>query len=236
MQVPAFCGLFVLFELLHEVVGFDGLLGEAIVVPPPDHRCTNGEGSGHQLFQLSRFNGQHSVAGGTQDLVGQSQSQHCGAGDGRGRDLAMFHRGYSFLRCGVSTDPAALGGADVDVNPARTLGCRGIPANPAPAGKQQLGIGCNGVHRGVRHPDVGGTAIEMLAVARGVFDCGVVGGGAVSAGQAYGLTEVIPDVLQDLHQYAVHKDRVGSVAAGKLSDTEVLAQPFLALFGERVDE
>ena len=63
-------------QFVEVVIGFDGLRGERVVLPPAD------EGGGH---------GQ---AGGAENLVGQGQRQRGGAGNGRGRDLVLHKNSF----------------------------------------------------------------------------------------------------------------------------------------------
>ena len=81
------------FQFVEVVIGFDGLRGERVVLPPADEGGGHGQAGGDQLLQLGRLDGQHRVAGGAEDLVGQGQRQRGGAGNGRGRDLVQPMQG-----------------------------------------------------------------------------------------------------------------------------------------------
>ena len=63
-------------------IRLDGRRGEAVVLSPGGEGRGHGEARGHQLFQLAVLNGQHRLAGGRQQLIGQGQGQTGGAGDG----------------------------------------------------------------------------------------------------------------------------------------------------------
>ena len=62
-----------LLEAGHEVVGFDGLGGKAVVVPPAGEGGGNGQAAGNELFQLGALDGQHGLAHGAEHLIGQGQ-------------------------------------------------------------------------------------------------------------------------------------------------------------------
>ena len=85
---------FLLLEAGHEVVGFDGLGGKAVVVPPAGEGGGDGEAAGNELLQLSALDGQDGLAHGAEDLIGQGQSQRGGAGQSGCRDVVMSHREY----------------------------------------------------------------------------------------------------------------------------------------------
>ena len=85
---------FLLLEAGHEVVGFDGLGGKAVVVPPAGEGGGDGEAAGNELFQLGALDGQDGLAHGAEDLIGQGQSQRSGAGQSGCRDVVMGHRKY----------------------------------------------------------------------------------------------------------------------------------------------
>ena len=51
-------------QLVEVVIGFDGLRGERVVLPPADEGSGHGQAGGDQLLQLGRLDGQHRVAGG----------------------------------------------------------------------------------------------------------------------------------------------------------------------------
>ena len=69
-----------LLQAGHEVVGLDGLRGEAVVVPPAGEGGGNGQAAGNELFQLGALDGQHGLAHGAEHLIGQGQRQRCGPG------------------------------------------------------------------------------------------------------------------------------------------------------------
>ena len=69
-----------LLQAGHEVVGLDGLRGEAVVVPPAGEGGGNGQAAGNELFQLGALDGQHGLAHGAEHLIGQGQRQRSGAG------------------------------------------------------------------------------------------------------------------------------------------------------------
>ena len=95
-----------LLQAGHEVVGLDGLRGEAVVVPPAGEGGGNGQAAGNELFQLGALDGQHGLAHGAEHLIGQGQRQRSGAGQGGCGNLVMGHSQYlSFcfkicVRCG----------------------------------------------------------------------------------------------------------------------------------------
>ena len=74
------------FLLLVDLIGSEGGLGEAVVLPPGHQRGHGGDASGHQLLHGGALDGQDGLATGAQDLVGQGQQEHRGAGDGTGGD------------------------------------------------------------------------------------------------------------------------------------------------------
>ena len=51
-------------QFVEVVIGFDGLRGERVVLPPADEGGGHGQAGGYQLLQLGRLDGQHRVAGG----------------------------------------------------------------------------------------------------------------------------------------------------------------------------
>ena len=63
-------------------------------LPPADEGGGHGQAGRDQLLQLGRLDGQHRVAGGAEDLVGQGQRQRGGAGNGRGRDLVLHKNSF----------------------------------------------------------------------------------------------------------------------------------------------
>ena len=65
--------LLVLLQLAEVVIGFDGFRREGIILPPADKGGCHGQAGGDQLLQLGRLDGQHRVAGGAEDLIGQRQ-------------------------------------------------------------------------------------------------------------------------------------------------------------------
>ena len=74
---------------LQPVIGLVGLQrggGEAVVLPPRNQRGHGGDASGDQLLHGGALDGQHGLAAGAEDLVGQGQQQAGGAGDGTGGD------------------------------------------------------------------------------------------------------------------------------------------------------
>ena len=77
---------------LQPVIGLVGLQrggGEAVVLPPRNQRGHGGDASGDQLLHGGALDGQHGLAAGAENLVGQCQQQAGGAGDGTGGDLVV---------------------------------------------------------------------------------------------------------------------------------------------------
>ena len=60
--------------LLVDLIGSEGGLGEAVVVPPVDECCHGGATSSDSLLQLGAVNGQDGLAAGAEDLVCQGQA------------------------------------------------------------------------------------------------------------------------------------------------------------------
>ena len=58
---------------------------------------------------------------------------------------------------------------------------------------------------------------------------GVVGGGAVAAGDMYRLAEVVSDFLQALHQFRIHEDGVTAIPAVKLPHLEIGRELFFSI-------
>lgn len=75
--------------LLVDLIGGEGSLGEAVVLPPGNQRGHRGDASGDQLLHGGALDGQHGLAAGTEDLVSQGQQQAGGACDGTGGDLVV---------------------------------------------------------------------------------------------------------------------------------------------------
>ena len=79
--LTAVCSVHAVFLLLVDLIGSEGGLGEAVVLPPGHQRGHGGDASGHQLLHGGALDGQDGLATGAQDLVGQGQQEHRGAGD-----------------------------------------------------------------------------------------------------------------------------------------------------------
>ena len=87
-----------------------------------------------------------------------------------------------------------------------------VAPDAAPGGQQGLSVGGHGGHVHtfdveVRRPTQ--QVLAGLAAAHG----GVVGGGAVDAGDMYRLAEVLPDALEQHHQLLVEEHDVAALAA-----------------------
>ena len=108
-----------------------------------------------------------------------------------------------------------------------------VQADAAGVRQQSLGILGHKLRRGVFHLDVCRGAVQVLAL-RAATHFLVVGHRAVGAGNGHRAVEMVPDVLQQLHQFIAHEDRVGAVLAGKLPYLKVGAQFLLAVPGERI--
>ena len=94
-----------------------------------------------------------------------------------------------------------------------------VAPDAAPGGQQGLSVGGHGGHVHtfdveVRRPTQ--QVLAGLAAAHG----GVVGGGAVDAGDMYRLAEVLPDALEQHHKLLVEEHDVAALA-GKLPHLEV---------------
>ena len=87
-----------------------------------------------------------------------------------------------------------------------------VAPDAAPGGQQGLGVGGHGGNRHALHPEVGGFAQQVLA-GLAAADGGIVGGGAVAAGDMYRLSEVLPDALEQHHQLLVEEHDVAALAA-----------------------
>ena len=61
--------------LLVDLIGSEGGLGEAVVLPPRNQRRHGGDASGDQLLHGGALDGQDGLAAGAEDLVGQGQQQ-----------------------------------------------------------------------------------------------------------------------------------------------------------------
>ena len=69
-------------HLIQQLIGLDGGLGEAVVLPPRHQRGHGGDASRDQLLHGLALDGQHRLAEGAQHLIGQCQQQAGGAGNG----------------------------------------------------------------------------------------------------------------------------------------------------------
>ena len=93
-----------------------------------------------------------------------------------------------------------------------------IPPDAASSGQQSLGVGRNGSHRHTLDVEVRCPAQQVLA-GLAAADGGIVGSGAVAAGDMYRFAEVLPDALQQHHQLVVDEDDVAALA-GELAHLE----------------
>ena len=93
-----------------------------------------------------------------------------------------------------------------------------VAPDAAPGGQQGLGVGGHSGHVHALDVEVRCPAQKVLA-GLAAADGGVVGGGAVAAGDMYRLTEVLPDALEQHHQRLVDKHDVAALA-GKLPHLE----------------
>ena len=75
--------------VLQVLVRLDRGSGKAVVLPPGHQRGHGGDASGDQLLHGGALDGQHGLAAGAENLVGQGQQQAGGACDGTGGDLVV---------------------------------------------------------------------------------------------------------------------------------------------------
>ena len=93
-----------------------------------------------------------------------------------------------------------------------------IPPDAAAPGKQGLGVSGHGGHVHALNVEVCRPAQQVLARLAAAHGS-VVGSGAVSAGDMYRLSEVLPDALQQHYQLVVEEDDIAALA-GKLPHLE----------------
>ena len=100
----------------------------------------------------------------------------------------------------------------------RVGGVLRVAPDAAPSGQQGLGVGGDRGHVHALHPEVGGFAQQVLAGLAAAHG-GVVGGGAIAAGDVYRLAEVLPDALEQHHKLVVEEHDIAALA-GKLPHLE----------------
>ena len=100
----------------------------------------------------------------------------------------------------------------------RVGGVLRIPSNATPGGQQGLGVGGDRGHVHALNVEVCRPAQQVLAGLTAA-DGGVVGGGAVAAGDMHRLSEVLPDALEQHHKLLVEEHDVAALA-GKLPHPE----------------
>ena len=130
---------------------------------------------------------------------------------------------YSRMNCiGItpSHTPPALIRPGVDMHPAGLAGgvlcVLRVAPDAAPGGQQGLGVGGDRGHVYTFDVEVcRPTLLAGLAAADG----GIVGSGAVAAGDMQGLSEVLPDALEQHHKLLVEEHDVAALA-GKLPHLE----------------
>ena len=79
-----------LFHPCHKCIRFDGLRGEAVVLPPCGQRSADGEAGADHLLELGVVDGQYRLARCAEQLICQGEAQHSSAGQSTGGDL-LFH-------------------------------------------------------------------------------------------------------------------------------------------------
>ena len=87
-----------------------------------------------------------------------------------------------------------------------------VAPDAAAPGQQLLGVGGDRGHVYTFDVEVCRPAQQVLA-GLAAADGGVVGGGAIAAGDMYRFAEVLPDALQQHHQLVVDEDDVAALAA-----------------------
>ena len=125
---------------------------------------------------------------------------------------------YSRMNCiGItpSHTPPALVRPGVDVYPAgaalRVGRVLRVAPDAAPPGQQGLGVVGHGGHTHTFDVEVRRPAQQVLA-GLAAADGGIVGSGAVAAGDMQGLSEVLPDALEQHHQFLVDEHDVAALA------------------------
>ena len=101
----------------------------------------------------------------------------------------------------------------------RVGGVLRIPSDAAPGGQQGLSVGGDGSHRHTLDVEIRRPAQKVLA-RLAAADGGVVGGGAIAAGDMYRFAEVLPDALQQHYQLFVEDDDIAALSV-KLPHLEV---------------
>ena len=90
MQLGARSLMYALLQACHEVVGLDGLRGEAVVLPPCGQRSADGEAGRDHLLELGIVDGQYGLARCAEQLICQGEAKHSSASQSTGGDL-LFH-------------------------------------------------------------------------------------------------------------------------------------------------
>jgi len=93
-----------------------------------------------------------------------------------------------------------------------------VAPDAAPGGQQGLGVGGHSGHIHTFDVEVCRPTQQVLAGLTAA-DGGVVGSGAVAAGDMYRLSEVLPDALQQHHQLLVEEHDIAALA-GELPHLE----------------
>ena len=93
-----------------------------------------------------------------------------------------------------------------------------VAPDAAPGGQQGLGVGGDSGHVYTFDVKVCRPAQQVLAGLAAAYG-GVVGGGAVAAGDMHRLSEVLPDALEQHHQLLVEEHDIAALA-GKLPHLE----------------
>ena len=93
-----------------------------------------------------------------------------------------------------------------------------VAPDAAPSGQQGLGVGGHSGHVHALNVEVRRPAQQVLAGLAAAHG-GVVGGGAIAAGDVYRLAEVLPDALEQHHKLVVEEHDIAALA-GKLPHLE----------------
>nr|DAG78485.1 MAG TPA: hypothetical protein [Caudoviricetes sp.] len=115
-----------------------------------------------------------------------------------------LHRPSGLIRPGVDMHPAGLAGG--------VLCVLRVAPDAAPGEQQALRIGGDSFHRHALDVEIRRPAQKVLA-GLAAADGGVVGSGAVAAGDMHRLSEVLPDALQQHHKLLVEEHDVAAGAA-----------------------
>ena len=124
--------------------------------------------------------------------------------------ITPSHTPPTLIRPGIDVHPAGLAGG--------VLCVLRVAPDAAPPGQQGLGVGGHSGHVYIFDVEVCRPTQQVLA-GLAAADGGVVGGGAVAAGDMYRLSEVLPDALEQHHQLLVEEHDVAALA-GKLPHLE----------------